>query len=525
MVLFFSHYKEKSEPASSQEVITIGIPANPYIQDVSTNYYKQWLENKSGLKLQFVLLPQDYTAEYLDQMFRSGNIPVDAVFSFPYENDVVSVNSKFQEYGEKGYIVPLNDYINHSTSMGKIFSDFKLYNLRKAMTSPNGNIYYMPGLDASIEEECPQIMWINQSWLTALGLPIPKTLEEFTADLRAFQKNDPNQNDLQDEIPLAGSSDTPSEQSYNFIMNSFLYNDPDNCRLVIQNGNVSFAPFTPEWRESIEYLHDLYQENILDSFQFTLSHQQLVQLANDPRNLLGSFTSSSITDVLLSSSPEIMSNYVRVPPLMGKSGTRYVTVETPLPKPNGIITSSCQNPKAVFRIFELMLSKEAFLIGRYGQENVDWTYAKSGDIDIFGNSAVLRVKNQLRHNVQNKTLLEMGPFFAYPEYTSGIAWNGIESDQEYINARAYSLYRQYQPEEYIKTILLGGNNSSSLMQIQKNIESYTNTNLKKFIQGELNPYDDSQWNTYIQYYNDLGIEQLIPAVQQSYNSLLNNDER
>ena len=38
------------------------------------------------------------------------------------------------------------------------------------------------------------------------------------------------------------------------------------------------------------------------------------------------------------------------------------------------------------------------------------------------------------------------------KYGKGVAWNGIELDQEYINARAYSLYRQYQPKEYIKTI-------------------------------------------------------------------------
>lgn len=525
MVLIFSQSKEYHSTASTSEAITIGIPSNPYIQDLSTNYYKEWLEKETGLKLQFILLPQEYTSEYLDQMFRSENIPMDALFSFPCENDVVSANSKLQEYGKKGYILPLNDYINHSSLTKKLFSDFKLYNLKKAMTSPDGNIYYMPGLDSSITEECPQIMWINQSWLTTLGMPIPKTLEEFHNVLQAFQKNDPNGNSKQDEIPLAGSTNILGEQSYNFLINSFVYNDPDNCRMVVQNGVVSFAPSTLEWRESVEYLHDLYQQNLLDSFQFTINHQQLVQLANDPRNLLGAFTSSSITDVLLSSSPEIMSNYVRVPPLIGPSGKCYATVKTPLPKPNGVITSSCKNPKAAFQVLELMLSKEAFLIGRYGQEGVDWTYAKSGDIDIFGNDAVLRVKNQLRHKTQNKTLSEMGPFFSYPEYTSGVAWNGIEWDQEYINARAYRLYQKYQPKEYIKTIFMEGDAATNLMQIQKNIEFYTDANLKNFIQGELNPYDDSQWNAYLKKYNDLGIKQLILAMQQSYSSLHNNKER
>ena len=525
LILVFFKDVGHSDSVSEKEVVRIGIPATPYIQDIYTNYYKEWLEEKIGLELQFVLLPQEYTSEYLDQMFRSGNIPVDAIFAFPSEDEILSANSKLQEYGEKGYVLPLNDYINNSERMTEIFSDFKLYDLKKAITSPDGNIYYMPGLDASIEEESPQIMWINQNWLKALGLPIPQTLNEFTDDLKAFQSKDPNKNGMTDEIPLAGSADAQSEQSYDFIINSFVYNDTDNCRMLVENGKVLFAPLTPQWRESVEYLHDLYEKNLLHSFQFTLSHQQLVQLANDPRNLLGAFTSASITDVLLSSSPEIMNNYVRVPPLSGSSGTGYAVVETPLPKPNGVITSSCKNPEAVFRLFELMEGKEAVLIGRYGQEGVDWAYAQPGDIDIFGNNAALRVKNQLRHKVQNKTMLEMGPFFACSEQISGVAWNGIELDQEYINARAYSLYRQYQPKEYIKTIFMSGDDAAKLIQIQKNIEQYTNKNLNLFIQGQLDPYDDSQWNHYRDQYKDLGIEKLIEQAQQSYDALKNDSER
>ena len=519
IILVFSQ-KDKNGNATPKDVVTIGIAVNPYIQDISTNYYKEWLEEETGLKLQFILIPQEYTAEYLDQMFHSGNIPMDALFSFPCEDDTTSVNSTLQEYGSKGYILPLNKYIDNSPIMQKIFNDFSEYNLKKVMTAPDGNLYYIPGLDSSIEEKCPQIMWINQSWLKALGLPIPVTLEEFKATLKAFQTGDPNGNGQKDEIPLAGSTDSISEQSYDFIINSFVYNDPENCRMMVQNGTASFAPLTPEWREAIQYLYNLYQENLLDPFQFTLNHQQFVQLANDPRNLLGAFTSSGITDVLLARSPEIMSRYVRVTPLTGANGISYVTVKTPLPKPNGIITSTCKNPDAVFRVFELMLSKEAFLIGRYGQQGVDWQYANAGDIDNLGNPAIIRIRNQLQKKAQNKNLLELGPFFAYTEYTNGIAWNGIESEQEYINARAYDLYRSYRPPEYIKTIIFEGDDSSHLTEVQRNIDTYTNTNLEKFIQGKLDPYNDTQWNQYIAQYKNLGIGELTLAVQNSYDSLL-----
>ena len=526
IILFLCFPKGTDRGATtSSEVITIGIPSNPYIQDISTNYYKEWLENQTGLELQFIMIPQDYTAEYLDQMFQSGNIPVDAIFSFPCDDDTAAVNSVLQEYGSKGYIIPLNKYIDNSPLMQELFANFSLYNLKKVMTAPDGNLYYMPGLDTSIAEKCPQILWINQSWLKALDLKIPETLEEFEAALTAFQTGDPNGNGKNDEIPLAGSMDTVSEQSYNFIINSFIYNDSDNCRMMVKDGSVAFAPLTTEWRKAIQYLHDLYQEKCMDSFQFSLTHQQLVQLANDPRNLLGAFTSSGITDVLLSSSPELMSNFVRVSPLGGENGSPYVAVKTPLPKPNGIITSSCENPDDVFRLFELMMTRKAFLIGRYGQQGVDWQYAESSDIDIFGKQAVIKVKNQLQNKVQNKQLLESGPFYAYAEYTDGVAWNGIESDQEYINARAYNLYRSYRPAEYITTIVYEEYPSLHLQENQKNISDYTDACLIKFIKGEWDPYNDATWEEYLSEYQILGIDELIPAVQNSYNSLKNSKSR
>ncbi len=514
--VFSTSTKGKSEG----ETITIGIKANPYIQDLDTNFYKLWLEEQTGLRLEFCVFPEEYTAQYLDRMFKSGDIIVDAMFSFPGTDNSYPPNSSLQEYGQLGYIIPLNSYIENSAFMQELFTDFSEYDMKNVLTSPDGNIYYMPGLDSSYKAEYSQVMWINNKWLKELKLEIPRTLVDLGKVLKAFRDKDPNRNGLNDEIALAGSFDKYSEQSYNYIMNAFVYNDPNNSRMFVEDDVVYFAPLTERWREGVQYIHDIYSEGLLDDFQFTLDHGQFVQLANDPRDLLGAFTSASFTDVILHSSPELLNNFIRVVPIEGNDGTQYATVNTPLPDANGIITSACKNPEAVFRLFELMLSREAFLIGRYGEEGVDWEYSKPGELDVFGNQATISRNTQLWNKVQNKTLLETGPFIAYSEYANGVKWNGIESESDSADARAYHIYSQYRPDEYLRTILFEGDEAESLIEIKANVDRYTDEMLVEFITGKADPYDDSEWDEYTGYYQTLGIDTLTAAAQDSYYELL-----
>ncbi len=500
-----SHDKKK-------EAVVISMPYSSFIRNIDNNYYKTWLEEKTGLSIKFEFIPDIYKEDYINNMFLSGNSEIDAFFSFIEGDNIYLTNTMLQEYGKKGYIIPLNDYIDNSVHFKNVLDDFNDYNLKTLLTSPDGNIYYLPGLDPSKSKRIGQVMWMNHSWLSELYLPIPKSTDELYTVLSNFSKD-------QNRIPFSGCKDSFSMQSYNFIINAFVYNDPINYRMYAENGTVKFAPLSDQWREAVKYLNKLYSEGLLHRFQFTQYKQTFTGLANDPRELLGSFTSSSITEVLYQNSPEIISNFIHIPPIIGPLGKSHALAITPLPKPNGVITSSCKNPEAVFKLLDLMLSEEAFLIGRYGEEGVDWERAEPWDIDMYGNQAKIRIKNNLRNKLQNKHLLETGPFYAYPEYADSITWSGFQADQEYINARAYRIYEHYIPETYIKTIMFRGYNSGKLYETLQKVNEYTNVELEAFITGDKNPNDDSVWSKYIQKYYDWNINKLILAVQKNYELL------
>ncbi len=498
------------QPAEPREEIVITMPYTENIRSIDTNYYKLWLEEQTGLSIQFNIIQENQTADYLRAMFSSGYVKSDAFFSMLDGEDYAGWSVVLQEFGEKGYIIPLNDYVEESVYLNKIFDGFAGYDLREAMTSPDGNIYYMPGFDPSIAQSHFQVMWLNESWLKKLDLEIPQTTEELRAVLRAFKTGNPNGNRLADEIPLAGSYDVPGEQIYNFIINAFVYNDPANSRLFIENGTVRFAPMTEEWRAAMRYLNGLYKDGLIDPFSY--DHNTFVSLANDEWDMLGGFASQSVTDVLFQSNPELINNFTHIAPLSGPNGARNATARTPLPRPAGVITSACENPEAVFKLFDLMLSEEAFLIGRYGEEGVDWVPGSVNDIDFYGNNAAVKVLNRLQNTVQNKTIGEVGPFFAYPRFSNSVNFSGFEADQGYVNARAYRVYEQYQPEIYIN--FTNAQKTDEREALRGPIDDYTTASIRAFITGEEDPSSSEAWLAHLETYRTLGIDRLIASVQE-----------
>ena len=65
---------------------------------------------------------------------------------------------------------------------------------------PDGTIPALPLINLLHNHNA---IWINQDWLTTLGMELPTTAEELVEVLRAFRDRDPNGNGRADETPLA----------------------------------------------------------------------------------------------------------------------------------------------------------------------------------------------------------------------------------------------------------------------------------------------------------------------------------
>ena len=498
-------------PEPERPTVHIAVPYEAQLYGINEEYYKTWLEEQAGLNIEFTFFPQSYTKEYLRMLLSEQQGEIDAVF-FSQESALPA--EELAEYGAKGNLAALESLIDEQgVYLPEAFEAHVEYNLRQAMTAADGHIYYMPSLLESSAAESFQTLWINAEWLEELGLTIPATTEEFAQVLAAFAQHHP------DGAPLIGSSDKESMFACNFLMNAFTVCDPENAYMAVQNGSIVFSPITEEWRAGLQYCHSLFEAELLPAQNFTYTPEQLSGFCNDPRNLAGAFAAKRMSDVLSGQSPQLISRYLAVPPLAGPERAGVAVVETALPRPGGVILASSEHREAVFRLMDSMCSSEAYRIGHYGEPGVDWDVAEVGDITINGEPADIAIKSTDRLRRTESTPHVVGPFLAHPEYADKIAWKGYQVNQsEYLEARAFRMYQPYVPKEYVRTILFSEDVQAKRKQLQS-AAAYTKAWMADFITGAEDVEDDAAWARYLQGFSQFHVEELVAAVQRSYNGM------
>ena len=492
------------------ETIKIAMPYSDTVENMETNYYKAWLESKLQVHIEFVYIRESYTDEYLRLMFSAENADIDAVL-FSSDSESVFADD-INAYGEKGYLFAIDKYSQNSeTNLSRLFSETADFNLKDYMTAEDGHIYYYPNYEDARQSKTAQVMWINQEWLKALNMEIPETPEEFYNVLLAFAENDPNGNGLADEIPFIGCEADSGFQGYHFLMNAFIYDNPQNAYFYATGNAILFAPVLDAWREGLAYCADLYKAGLLSDRSFSFSQNQFIQMVNDKNNVVGAFTSSaSISEVVNADSVEILNHYMAVTPLSGSSGIQYAAERVNVPTVGAVVTSRCSNPDTVCALLDLMLSEEASLISKYGEQGVDWEYGRVGDISQYGESASIYLIHDLTGATQNSNFSGCGPASVPSVYLNGTTWNGIQTDLNYIDARVSLTYEAFYPKSRLNSIL---SLDAQTLEECREISAYAHKQLVRFIKGEADIRDDAQWQEYLNGYSAFPLESLLAQME------------
>ncbi|MBO6007265.1 MAG: extracellular solute-binding protein [Lachnospiraceae bacterium] len=434
---------------SQPEILHVAIPYSDNIPDIDTNYYINYLEEKTGIDIVVSFVKIESCDEYLKMLFDSGA-----------EIDIVLFGGSF---------VPGDGVLEEYASRGDIYL-------------PDGEYKYVSeGWDTPAG--AGTVLWINKEWLVNLGMPIPKTSDELEDVLEAFKTGDPNGNGIHDEIPLAGSAGEYDLNPVEFLMGSFAINDPYHSRMTA-DGKRIWAD--PAYRDGLEYCRGLYEKGLMDKGVFDCSYGQLCEMVNSPVPIVGAFTSSSIGDVIYRGNPEVMARYVHVPPLTGPAGEAYAMIPENKTRIGAIILSRSEKKEEAQLLLDTMMSEEASLIARFGEPGVDWDYSDGKDISIYMTPSTIITKNYIRDVVQNKNLNGVGPMAVPEKYIYGVTWNGLNSDAEYVDARAQMAYMDFFVDP-------GG----ELPVGNAELSEYLDRHMIAFVTGEEDVRSDSIWREYV----------------------------
>ncbi|WP_027398402.1 type 2 periplasmic-binding domain-containing protein [Anaerovorax odorimutans] len=441
MAIIFYIYINGQSQKEERTTVTIAVLQNDYVQNFNTNYYTQWLEEQTGYDIQFEYISEGYEKEYLYACLTSDKGKIDAMF-LP-EKESCLTTTELQNYAEEGMLFDMSGLLTQDSHFTALLNQYDFMSMRDKIEY-QGGIYYMPNMDTTRRNQNMQVMWINMGWLKTLGLKVPKTVEELKTVLTAFCSKDPNGNGLADELPLISCESSYALQSYNFILNAYIYNDPLHNRMYVdENGNFASILTEPDFREGLQTCADMYSQGLLSGECNYYSQRQLMELVNAQGDYVGAFTSQSIADIIYPNCPDILARYIQVPPLLGTEGERNAVYSDYEPNIGGYIPANSAHTKEAFEIMDLMLSKEASFIASFGEEGVDWKFSENGDLSTYGSKAVITTLQYLNNRVQNKNFAGAGPLVLAGEYTNGVTWNGDNSLVEYMDARAVRSYENY----------------------------------------------------------------------------------
>lgn len=499
------------EDTAHSDTITIAVPYEEALFAINDSDYTAWLEAKLGQEIEFVFLQPNYTTNYLQQILSDPATEYDAVF---FTQNTAPTTEQLNTYIASGGIAPLEEWIDTDSGYFSVsLQNFSEYDLRKEITHTDGHIYYIPALDASSVSQSAQTMWVNVSLLEEVGLTLPRTTEEFTQMLAAFAAYDSAL------APIIGTSESSSYFPLYFLMNSFVTCDTQNHFLYLADGTVTYAPASDAWRAGLDYCHQLFEAGLLPQETFTYSADAFIALCNDPDNLVGCFTTDSISNVLSEKSPALLSRYLAVSPLESGLCAPVALATTPLPRVGGIVLSSSDQQAAVCALMDVMCSEEGYLRAHYGTPELDWTAAAPEDITVNGDKAVITVTKAVGTISDTDHDHVLGPYIASTTYADMVAWKGYQVNQSaYLDARAYRTYEYYAPTEALPYLQLTTHFAASEALDLAALDAFVLQSMIYFVCGEWEIESDADWQAYLDALDAYQLEVLVAQAEDLYQA-------
>lgn len=245
-------------PCKETVTLTVGIKKNTGDafedgDDYTNNYFTRYVKENVNVKIDSAW---EVDAANYDQKVAldlgSGEMP-----------DVMVVDrSIFRQLVDADMIWDLTD-VYEKCALDKVKEVHASYGDRLMdEVTINEKLMGIPGTQIAGQHN---LVWVRKDWLDALGMSVPKTLEEIENVAKAFVEQDPGNNGTGKTMGLTTTEDIVGEYNTAFGLYSiFNYFDAYPQQWIEVDGEVNYGSVQPEMKAALERIHQWYEEGILD---------------------------------------------------------------------------------------------------------------------------------------------------------------------------------------------------------------------------------------------------------------------
>lgn len=514
--------------------LTIGVPQSSKVEDYNTNEYTLWLEEQTGIDLDFVYFSST-SSEYITQlslMVAGGEKLPDILWNFG-----AITTAAMYEYGEDGYFVDLAPYFESDAyywneGYENLLSEEGREQIWTRGTNPsNGAFYGFPTVTVTNDNDLVKnYLAINTKWLEKVGAEMPTTTEELYEVLKKFAAEDPNGNGTADEMPLVCGVDVNYADALEYIINAWVYvNDKDFFNVTDDQLWVPYT--TDEYRQAMIYLNKLYAEGLISPMCYTLAKNTELKPIFTPADgvaIAGVF--GGHPTLTTEADNEVVFEYQPLPVLEAETDLGgYALRATPTYdelyfsyKFNNFITCDCENPDLAFQLLDFMCSQESAIFQRYGQKDLHWVYTE-GMTDSMGQTAMFEVLDDSVYSGQNNINWHSisGTIYPYNVYAPAYVDDGSYASRLTDLKMAYrdNILSKEGPAEISNGLVYTVEETNAISEISSNLLDYMEQARAMFVTGVMDPNSDADWQTYLSNMEAQGLTTYLETAQAAYSRM------
>jgi len=321
---------------------------DPKGMSLTDNEYVNFLEEKTGIRIQIESPGSSGYMDKLNILMASGDYPDAFMVS-------ASQRNKLLQFAADGMLTDLKPYLDQYPNFKNIPDEAWL-----PVTDEQGRVW---GFPFHRHDAFNQVVYVNKTWLDALGLDVPKTIDEFYEVMKAFTEQDPDGNGKDDTFGVVGNNDL----SYGGRLFKAAFG-AETYKVV--DGKVLPPEISEEYKQYLLFMNKLVREKILDpewtTSNSTIFREKINTLKYGVFNGFWHFQSN------LEFAPGTFDHYIAIEPPLGPNGEPAKFTYNTTNRHYIGIPATTQDVEGLMEFFDWVLSPEGTRFVYLGVEDYNY---------------------------------------------------------------------------------------------------------------------------------------------------------